>query len=160
MNGMAWWLAIILGLCFGRLMCRGEVGRADTGLGLTGALGFGGMPGLCGYVLLPLHHPWRELDLQGFEGPDIGAPGGVTFGPHLTGWIGFDTAHAGDVWPLEELQALRAGGDVPDEVWEEWETLWRVVGSADLAAGLPWRRVWTMESVKAEVESLAREVVS
>lgn len=53
-----------------------------------------------GYVKLPLGHPWRDLELQtdpGDQGPEI--HGGVTYGPDGEGWIGFDTAHAFDVWP-------------------------------------------------------------
>jgi hypothetical protein len=44
-----------------------------------------------GYVQVP-----RITDEQAEQ---VSAHGGVTYGPDVDGWIGFDTLHAGDVWP-------------------------------------------------------------
>ena len=55
---------------------------------------------LCGYVQLPVDHPWLKLDLQLGEGPTC--HGGITFGPDYPDyerWIGFDCAHAEDFCP-------------------------------------------------------------
>jgi hypothetical protein len=40
---------------------------------------------------------------------DLEAPGGITYGPDPEGWIGFDTLHAGDIWPLDFLKRHHSG---------------------------------------------------
>lgn len=82
-----------------------------------------------GYALLPEGHPWRDLDLQGSDyakGPDV--HGGITYGPS-SGWIGFDTAHSGDIWPGSELPDLSTGSS-------EWDRTWTAELVADQARGL------------------------
>ena len=85
-----------------------------------------------GYALLPEGHPWRDLDLQGSDcdsGPDV--HGGVTYGPTPSGWVGFDTAHSGDVWPGQEY---------------------------DLGYDTEWDVHWTNEKVADEARELARQI--
>lgn len=60
--------------------------------GLNWAIGQGHL-GLNGYVQIPEDHPWHELMEVDLE---VTVHGGLTF-VH-DGWIGFDTAHYGDVW--------------------------------------------------------------
>lgn len=60
---------------------------------------------LTGYVRLPEHHPWRNADMQAGEGAAM-VHGGVTYGPDIDGWIGFDTAHYGDEISLNFGQPL------------------------------------------------------
>lgn len=48
-----------------------------------------------GYVQVPQGHPWHGLD---YDEIDVEAHGGLTFA--RDGWIGFDTLHAWDYWPL------------------------------------------------------------
>ena len=47
-----------------------------------------------GYARIPEGHPWRGL---GYSKIDVEVPGGLTYGDGE--WVGFDTLHAGDVWP-------------------------------------------------------------
>jgi len=71
-----------------------------------------------GYALLPDGHPWRDLDLQlsDYErGPDV--HGGITYGPGPSGWIGFDTAHSGDVWPGSDMPDLSYNDPKLDKTW-------------------------------------------
>ena len=39
-----------------------------------------------------------------YDDIELDVHGGLTFGPDEDGWIGFDTMHCGDVWPLEYLE--------------------------------------------------------
>lgn len=59
----------------------------------------GGMWGWCGYVKIPEHHPYHEIN---FDDMDIRVHGGLTGGDD-EGRIGFDTCHAGDRWPSTYL---------------------------------------------------------
>lgn len=116
---------------------------------------------LNGYVHLPMLHPDRVaaefVNLTGTEEPflfpdgitlgtnrprgydyvEVNVPGGWTYGPDDDGWIGFDTLHAGDVWPeylrrqlvpetwrtrLEQLIAM----DFFDDDIGAYGTLWSV----------------------------------
>lgn len=80
--------------------------------------------------------------------------GGITYGSGTctgTGWIGFDTAHAGDVWDLSELQR-RVGIHVSaaGRAWIEQErSMW---------SGAPWERTWTVEALQAECERLCDQL--
>ena len=59
----------------------------------------------CGYVRIPLGHPWHGLDYEQVE-PHPAVHGGLTFaeadvpcdadGPDNAWWLGFDCAHSGD----------------------------------------------------------------
>jgi hypothetical protein len=79
----------------------------------------------------------------------IYAPGGWTYGPDGHGWIGFDTAHALDIWdPSERLKLCS-----PEML--------RLIDSLILTereCGLPssMQRRWTEEEVEREVETAAR----
>lgn len=57
--------------------------------------------GLNGYVRLPEAHPWLNKGsyLEKLEGSDYPrVHGGITYGPDNDRWIGFDTAHAEDLF--------------------------------------------------------------
>lgn len=87
-----------------------------------------------GYVKLPEGHPWSGLELQMGDGPDIDAPGGITYGPTDSGWIGFDTLHSGDYWPgapryYEDL--LHGTNWTPEMVTEETRKLARQVAAVN-----------------------------
>lgn len=78
---------------------------------------------LCGYVGVPLGHPWHGLDNDDDELVDVEVHGGLTFSGacqegddsarricHIPSpgeaddvwWLGFDCAHAGDISPSVE----------------------------------------------------------
>ncbi|QFP97013.1 hypothetical protein SEA_SUERTE_42 [Gordonia phage Suerte] len=80
-----------------------------------------------GYVLLPEGHPWRGLD---YDQIDVEVHGGLTYGHD--GWIGFDTLHAGDVWP----------------------------GSPQYGGPRPYDMRWTAEMVAEEARRLAARVAA
>lgn len=88
---------------------------------------------LNGYVQVPRG---VELPLDEYGDPIVDAHGGITYGLDEEGWIGFDTAHAGDYWP-----------DRPDPY-----------GLNDLYAHLSFPTEWTFEKLVAEVERLAEQV--
>ena len=62
--------------------------------------------------------------------------GGINYGPDEEGWIGFDTAHADDVWP-----------DLPDPL--ELRT-----GHGGCRCGT----VWTIKKLSVETNRLAKQV--
>lgn len=92
-----------------------------------------------GYVQLPENHPWLDYELQ-FDGPDIDVHGGITFGPTDERWIGFDTLHAGDSWPV--------GPDIPDRAAKTLSRLASYVLD-------DYSRTWTAEAVADETRKLA-----
>lgn len=131
-----------------------------------------GFTGVNGYVWLPEGHPWRALDLQSGDDDDAhGVPlpevhGGVTFGPHVTGWIGFDTGHAFDVWTRQEQDALWEV--VPERVRESWAYMrsvedregLRMPGSPGASGRPEWDTYWTVDLVVAETEELAAQAAA
>lgn len=62
--------------------------------------------GGCGYARLPESLRGRWMD---FGDVPLEAHWGLTYGPDGGGWIGFDTAHAGDCWDADELYGLLRG---------------------------------------------------
>lgn len=79
-----------------------------------------------GYVRVPDDHPWHGLHYDD-EAVDVQVNGGLTFAN--ADWIGFDTLHAGDWWPGQDLH-----------FHDDWCTH------------------WTEEMVAEEARSLARQV--
>lgn len=118
-----------------------------------------------GYVRLPEGHPWRYQDYGDLS---VEVHGGLTYGPErarrlpeygidrparsarsVGGWVGFDTAHAWDHWPEEELAGLHLapGMAAVRELFEEQ------------AMHRTGRRImWTLERLRDEVERLAAQV--
>lgn len=93
--------------------------------------------GVNGYVLVPAEgHAWSN----GFGDVELDAVldvhGGVTYAHHP--WIGFDTAHAGDVWS-SEYDPLGVTG-------------------INRKYRLPYSREWTPELVAQEAQRLARQI--
>jgi len=104
----------------------------------------------CGYVCVPeairddLRYTSTYDEKLGVLEADVDVHGGVTYGLDGDGWIGFDTAHAGDTnydgdgeplpgWP-NMMQVGRGGGDLDTD--------------------------WTPETVTAEAESLADQLAT
>lgn len=59
----------------------------------------------CGYVGVPEGHPWYETE------PEVRVHGGISYSAREDDglwWVGFDTAHAGDLMPVV-LAALERG---------------------------------------------------
>lgn len=83
-----------------------------------------------GYVRIPESHPWRDL-IYDDEAVDVTVNGGLTYSNDE--WFGFDTMHAGDLWP-----------DMPHSCRR---------GECDCTH-------WTPEMVAAETRSLARQVAA
>lgn len=81
-----------------------------------------------GYVKIPPGHHWHGL---GYDEINVDVHGGLTFGGGVSGWIGFDTLHSGDVWP----------------------------GTPDFGS-TSWDKHWTDELVAEEAKRLARNVAA
>ncbi|WP_075510288.1 hypothetical protein [Mycobacterium ostraviense] len=78
-----------------------------------------------GYVKIPAGHHWHGLD---YDAINVDVHGGLTYADG--DWIGFDTAHCGDIWP----------------------------GTPDYGGPKSWDRYWDDEQVATETRSLARKV--
>lgn len=100
--------------------------------------------GVNGYVQLPADHPWLE---GGVSRPAIHAlaHGGITYGPDEERWIGFDTAHAFDVWPREEFERLGT-----------WTAMQETIFFTTEGRDEVW---WSVERVMGEVRGLADQVL-
>ncbi len=100
---------------------------------------------LNGYARIP---DGMEIDVEGLE-----VHGGITYGSGVcTGWIGFDTAHGGDVWSLDELR-----GGVGLHISPHAEEYHRF--EAEMAEQHPtMARHWTVERILAECKSLAEQI--
>jgi hypothetical protein len=95
--------------------------------------------GCNGYVKLPTGYPkaWGTYD-----DIDVDVHGGLTYGPDEEGWVGFDTAHLGDVWV----------GSIPDDLDSH---------SRDFLTRPPfgdYRREWDEDKVAAETRRLAHRL--
>lgn len=75
----------------------------------------GGMWAWCGYVKIPVNHPYHN---KNFDDMDIDVHGGFTGGDD-EGRIGFDTCHAGDRWPT----SFRFNIDSEDHYWTYEDTI-------------------------------------
>ncbi len=78
-----------------------QIVRSGVAEGIVWAVARGPI-GLNGYVRVPdSGHPWSKEFPEGDWALDehLNVHGGVTFSDHP--WIGFDTAHAGDMWSEE-----------------------------------------------------------
>lgn len=95
--------------------------------------------GANGYARVPEGHEWHD---KGYDDIPVEIHGGLTYGCR-EGWIGFDTAHAWDIWSDDALAEI--GG----------ENRYRMSFSRDA-----WDTYWTLALVIAETEKLARQVAS
>lgn len=99
---------------------------------------------LNGYARIP---DGASIDVDHLE-----VHGGITYGSgECTGWIGFDTAHAGDSWDVDELRE-RAGINVSAAglAWQQQErSMW---------SGAEWERTWTVAALRAECERLCAQI--
>jgi hypothetical protein len=106
-----------------------------------------------GYVQLPWGHPWRA---RGWLDEELLAVG-LTWGPSEDGWVGFDTAHAGDAWHPDD--------DAPpyEPAWWPWPAPHELAAEVAeglarlrrLAAGSLGRELWTLPRLRAKVDQLA-----
>lgn len=104
---------------------------------------------------------WAQLD-EVYE-----APGGLTYGPDGEGWIGFDTGHGFDCWPVDEWI-----GPIGDEATRPWwpdqqrmlEAYQRLgVWPGKIADGMPEGmgvRRWSFERLRAAVNALAEQAAA
>lgn len=102
---------------------------------------------LSGYVLLPLGHVARRRSSQSVSNA-VSVHGGLTYGEN--GWFGFDTAHGGDFWSIEEL--ARAGVEITDAL--------RRVVEMKQAYRYEDMTSWTLEQVVEEVNRLAEQLAA
>lgn len=93
------------------------------------------MGGLNGYVQVPIN--LRGLD---YEKIGVTVHGGLTYGTDAEGFVGFDTLHAGDWWPEEEL-SKNVHASRLDILTNE--------------RGRPYARMWTRDRVREETIQLA-----
>lgn len=142
--------------------------------GLDCAIYAGTLGSLNGYVRLPENHlDWQIADAldavgreqrlrrfgrdlpAGYDFVDVDVHGGLTYGPDEEGWVGFDTAHHGDLWPIEEL--LEHLKPVDEEAFSRAEEVRLILGELGGLAGVHGKR-WTFGDLQAEVENLARQL--
>lgn len=104
----------------------------------------------CGYVQLPprLRGLWHWYDDIPYE--DVDAHGGLTYGVDAAGWIGFDTAHAGDYWPTNALAYLLDA--------EERQELIEVRAIADTGPRPYHSRLWNVHLLRAATMQLAESI--
>lgn len=102
-----------------------------------------GFEALNGYCQLPQGSPWLQLD---FDDIPVDVHGGLTYGPDEKRFIGFDTAHAFDVWSYE---ALAEAGIEIDITWRERYGLPPIPGGG---------YQWNMDKMRSEVERLAEQI--
>lgn len=115
--------------------------------------------GVNGYALIPAEgHPWSAgvpVEKKKYHPDDdyefeewateavLDVHGGITYGASAEkGWVGFDTAHSGDVWTGE------FDYEGPGEAWSSW------------MGGTGWDRYWTVDLVASEAKSLARQIAA
>jgi hypothetical protein len=100
---------------------------------------------LNGYVQLP-----KELRTMDRIPRDIYVPRhGLNHGPDDDGWIGFDTLHAWDHWPIDEIAPYISEDEVTVMRWE-----------AQIFKGEDDRIEWTLEMLVETTEALALRVAS
>lgn len=103
---------------------------------------------LCGYAQIPggvtIHSDSLEVH------------GGINFGRDIdsgecAGWVGFDTAHAGDHWDLEYLRAEVGIHVTPEgQRWQRQEL--------EVRTGMSCERTWTVAALRAECERLCEQI--
>lgn len=99
-----------------------------------------------GYVRLPDDHGYRKL---GYDDIPVDVHGGLTYGADVDGWVGFDTMHGWDIWSEVELE--RAGVSMDERAR-------RVHDGMFVTSHPQWRQDWSLERLKGEVESLAKQL--
>lgn len=97
------------------------------------------MRGFCCYVKVPADR-LEQLDVE-----EIPCPGGITYGPDVAGWIGFDTGHAWDEYIPDSPGETRS----PDVERRE-----RLIGPPPSYAGED-SRFWTSEELRDATVALA-----
>lgn len=97
---------------------------------------------LNGYVHIPAGHSLRGMDYMEIE--NIEVHGGLTFSED--DWLGFDTAHYGDLWSDEELEKV-GGSNITAA--EHWPT----IGGKEIVQ-------WTLDKLEEETKYLARQVAA
>lgn len=107
---------------------------------------WGAGPWACGYCQLPEEYEGQQLETFNDvnDAFDVNVHGDLTYGPDEDGWIGFDTAHAYDFWPDEELEGHNYSN--------------AYVPLRNLIKADPNRRTWTREAMRAEVNDLAAQL--
>lgn len=104
-----------------------------------------------GYVRLPEWHPW--LAFADEHDADADVHGGLTYGPENR-WIGFDTAHVGDVWSDAALDVAVVSEEEAARGRRHRDLL-REVFRHDR-----YTIFWTLEILRDEVNHLADQVVA
>jgi len=157
-----------------------------THAGIDCAIGHTSLQGRCfnGYARLPDNHPLRRIvDAHATLRPDdpawrvlenvieesdwgLSVHGGLNYGPDDEGWIGFDTAHAGDLWRAEDFlphmtdkqravfEYMRDNLVGPYPVLRDWYDEHHPVESFWVERP----RLWTLERLRKEVNSLADQL--
>lgn len=130
--------------------------------GLRCAIVASPMGGWCGYVQLPPGSAWRRA---GWMEIPLDGPGGypLTWGPDGDGWVGFDTAHAGDAWapdddspPYQPAWWPATGQEPPPEL--RASMLEGIARLRRLTAGSLGGTFWTLPKLRAKVEDLAERL--
>ena len=86
-----------------------------------------------GYIKVPDGHPWALTD----DYVDTGVPWGeITYGPGASGWIGFDTMHAGQWWPESVLTRSPWCGGMETVMTADLVVAWTQLFAANAALAM------------------------
>lgn len=134
---------------------RDDVSHEPLRMGVEDGIPWGVVDGpvgaINGYAWIPREgHPWSTVDdYQDERLGEVEIHGGLTYCHN--GWIGFDTLHAWDVWDPAHLESH---GVKPLSSRNYLRDRW----SDHQAAVDPWNKLWTLDQVVAEAQSLARQI--
>lgn len=120
--------------------------------------------GMNGYVKLPKALFDTTPD---YDSLPVNCHGGLTYGPDAGRWVGFDCAHAGDIWPWREVAPLlRARGDQRRIFHHRLMGYGGGCGILSPGGGMAkrygtfWEREWTVKQLRGEVNHLAHQIKS
>lgn len=117
----------------------------------------------CGYVRLPVGHPWHGADHDDSILDDVKVHGGLTFsradepchkpGPDDAWWLGFDCAHTWDL-PDPSLPQIRFRDPLSSMVAKLYSSL------EESSGGQPRCEVCSQEYVEAQCRSLCEQAAA
>ncbi len=111
--------------------------------------------GFNGYVRVPDGHPWRVRFCKGYDDDDgldavAEVHGGITYDGDGAGWIGFDTLHMCDTWPLDEVVGHgHLADDMPEMIKRHAREAWTSTTPT-----------WSLARLRNEVNQLAEQVAA
>lgn len=162
-------------------LTMGKIVHRELEAEVAWAVTWGGTMGVNGYARVPLEgHPWPAR-YENYDQLPVDVHGGLTYGPEsyrdyaelglpprpartwveIGGWIGFDTAHAWDVWTPEEITRIES--QFPETRTPEQISMYRKISAINSEFNLhqpgdPMNIMWTIEQVEQEAIDLALQI--